>query len=370
MNLGRVVGTERHASLDSMIRLTDTESTLIAELLECVSEAIDRAEGVSPQYANKTKLQKLLYFAIEEYDLPITYSWYLAGAVVPDTGVTPERLESPQSPQTAQSLGPDALDRSGEDPKDAESSEIDPIMFSDNTATPPNTPDSVFEFVDRSTLIDFYVSKLPVVWSQNTMRFLQNFYQEAAPPEYRSLYIESTHLRTHLNELVEAVQAHMSGEEPTTPIDELEVQLGRTISDFHYHLRETEALRETFELVVRGTDLIEDAISMLASVAPNEYTSEHIRTLEELQDFFYYYVWRYPCLCISSKTAIGPSAETLASKHRQSFQGFPDRFQSAYRDAAETVRDAGLSPNPLASSESGDDEIARTLIDLSVEYLE
>lgn len=357
-----------------MIRLTNTESTLVEELLECVSEAINRADGISPQYANKTKLQKLLYFAIEEYDLPITYSWYLAGAVVPDTGITPASLESPQSAQTgASSPGPgsdpDAFDASV-DESQASEAVIDPIMFSDSTDTSADTPGSVFELVDRSTLIDFYVSKLPDVWSQNTMRFLQNFYQEVAPPEYRSLYIESTHLRTHLNELVEAVDSHTMGDEPTTSVDELEIRLGRTISDFHYYLRDSQELRETFPLVVRGTDLIEDAVSTLVTTDRAEYTAEHVRTLEELQDFFYYYVWRYPCLRISSRTAIGPSAETLANKHRRSFQQFPDQFRTAYRDTAETVRAAGLSPDPVAPVDSDEDEIAQTLADLSMEYLE
>ena len=355
-----------------MIRLTDTESTLIQELLGCVSEAIERTEGISPQYANKTKLQKLLYFAIEEYDLPITYSWYLAGAVVPDTTITPESLASPQSPQTPPSPSTHALDGSvdGLEGRDGEQSGIDPIMFSDSVDTPTDTPESIFELVDRSTLIDFYVSKLPIVWSQNTMRFLQNFYQEAAPSEYRSLYIESTHLRTHLNELVEAVESHTRGEAPTTPIDELEIRLGRTVSDFHYYLRDIEELRETFELVVKGTDLIEDAIATLASLPPSEYTSEHVRALEALQDFFYYSVWRYPCLRISSKTATGPSAATLANKHRQSFEQFPERFRTAHKEAVETVRAAGLYPDPLAPDESGDDDVARTLTDLSVEYFE
>ncbi len=57
-----------------MTLLSDAERDLVDDLLECIAIAIDRTEDVDKEYANKTKLQKLLYLAIDEFDLAITYS--------------------------------------------------------------------------------------------------------------------------------------------------------------------------------------------------------------------------------------------------------------------------------------------------------
>ena len=371
-----------------MIRLSTTEATLVDELLDCIAEALDRAEGVSPAYANKTKLQKLLYFAIEEYDLPITYSWYLAGAIVPDTTISPSSLPSPDAPASPSSPGvaandtvddwDDVPDESAVDTEDAvddtaaesQPPAVDPIMFS--TDVGPQTDDdvtSVFEVVSRPTLVDFYTNVVPDVWSQNTMRFLQNFYHEAAPPVYRSLYIESTHLRTHLTEIIDTVDARRAGEEPVQSVAELEPQLGRTISDLHYYLRGTDELRETLPIVTRGTDLIEDAVATLVALDPSEYTDAHVSALEQLKEFFYYHVWRYPCLRISARTATGPSADELDRDHRELYERFPEQFEDAYAESATAVQAAGLYPDPLAAGRDLDDDIARKLTDLSTEYL-
>jgi hypothetical protein len=387
-----------------MTSLSNTESALIEELLDCIGEALERTEGVSREYANKTKLQKLLYFAIDEYDLPITYSWYLAGAVVPDTSIGPSSLPSPRSPpspsasrsvdesaaedvagsfddvmnsiaddfdssvETEESAQPDSEDESQ---ADDDAPPIDPIMFTGSIGS-PGTDDgisSVFEVVSRSTFVDFYTNVVPEVWSQNTMRFLQNFYQETAPPEYRSLYIESTHLRTHLQEVIDTVDARCAGDEPSQSVKELELQLGRTISDVHYYLRGIDELRETLPLVTRGTDLLEDAVAVLRTLDPSEYTEAHVSALEQLKDFFYYQVWRYPCLRISATTATGPSGDELASEHRAAYDRFPEQFEDAYRESVSAVRAAGLYPEPLNQLESTDDSIARKLTDLSSEYL-
>jgi hypothetical protein len=383
-----------------MTCLSNTESALVEELLECIGVALARTDGVSQEYANKTKLQKLLYFAIEEYDLPITYSWYLAGAVVPDTSIGPSSLPSPDAP--ASPGVPEAADRPVDDGSEstvdpapsepAPASEppaqpgsedapettddppsLDPIMFTGSHGSPDgheNGITSVFEVVPQSTLVDFYTTVIPNVWSQNTMRFLQNFYQETAPPAYRALYIESTHLRTHLQDIIDTVEAHRTGAEASQSVAELEPQLGRTVSDFHYYLRGIDEVRETLTLVTRGTDLLEDAVAVLRTLDRSEYTEAHVSALGQLKDFFYYQVWRYPCLRISAATARGPSAEAVASEHQASFNRFPERFEEAYRTSEAAVRNAGLYPDPQVRLEPTDDSVARKLTDLSDEYLQ
>ncbi len=84
-----------------MVQLSTAEHTLVGDLLECLAIAIDQTAEVDPEYANKTKLQKLLYLAIDEFDLPLTYSWYLAGAIVPGDPVSPTGLQTQSITSTA-----------------------------------------------------------------------------------------------------------------------------------------------------------------------------------------------------------------------------------------------------------------------------
>ena len=118
-----------------MVRLSTDERTAISDLLSCIAEAMSRLDDIDPRYANKTKLQKLLHVAIDEFDLPITYSWYLAGAIVPADGVSPSGLESAfdslPKPET-----PSAPDPSEESVDHAESTSIPPsdVSISEDTA--------------------------------------------------------------------------------------------------------------------------------------------------------------------------------------------------------------------------------------------
>jgi len=137
-----------------MGHLSPAERALVDELLECIAEAMRRHDDVDPAYASKTKLQKLLYLAIDEFDLPVTHSWYLAGAVVPGDGATPAGLGSsfgdvagPSEPSlgTDESAAPSDTDSTAEategfddlldsvaSPADDET--IDPILFSPDSA--------------------------------------------------------------------------------------------------------------------------------------------------------------------------------------------------------------------------------------------
>lgn len=351
-----------------MVHLTETESDLVEQLLDDLATAIDDVPDVDPAYANKTKIQKLLYFAIDEFDLPVTYSWYLAGAVVPDRSIGPSSLpgldvttDSPPEP----TIG-GADDETESATEDA--STIDPILFTDTAASSPLT--DLGEYVSRDDLIAFYRRLLPDVWHEETMRFLQNFYQETAPERYRLLYIESTHLRTHLSDLTAAVECHLADEAPTRSIAETRRALELSISDFHYYLRGDENLRETFDAVVDGTDLIEDALMMLAERPPADYTRAHLDAVRRLQDFFFYYVWKYPCLRISQTTATGPRADELRAEHAAEFETFEDVLRDERAALASTLVDVGLQPGPNDYPPVDDQRLAETLSDLSTEYLE
>lgn len=381
-----------------MVQLTAAEQSTVDNLLECIGSAIQQLDTVDPAYANKTKLQKLLYLATDEFDLPITYSWYLAGAVVPDDPATPADLQStiddlprPDAPSvssaedavfndimtdasmsTAPDVGetePDTIgiNKEPDEPAlspDEETDVLDPILFTEVSET-----NEEIEPLDGrcDDIIDFYISKIPGVWRQNTMRFLQNFYFKHAPGEFRELYVQSTHLRTRLRDVEKTVDAHVNGAEPDQKLSNLTVELGRDISDLHCSIRESEELEGTFEAVVRGTDAIEDGLMMLADRSSDDLQQVHLDVVDTMQEFFYYWVWRYPCLIISRETAAGPCADALREARRNQLKTFEQELFDRTAEFEEELATSDLLPGPDDYQTVGD-EVDDAITSLADQY--
>lgn len=386
-----------------MVQLSTTEHALVDGLLECLAIAMDRRPDVDPAYASKTKLQKLLFLAIDEFDLPLTYSWYLAGAVVPSDPVSPAGLRSafddlpstdqPEIPATesmsvvdekdASTAEPDASIQGGADIQETvadfkhelqtdDSETVEPVLFSDTATDTDDKPDRAAQDQlggRRDEIIDFYRRRLPDVWRQNTMQFLQNFYISYAPERYRDLYLQSTHLRTRLREVEQAVTAHLENEQPDQDVEELAKAVGLEISDLHYSIRKSDSLDATLDMFVRGTDLIEDGLMMLAQEDPEELTETHREVVQEMQEFFYYSVWRLPCLIVSQETATGPSAETLRAQRQDELASFEERLRRRCREFERTLERANLEPT-YTDYEVTEDEISQHAAKLTEEYLE
>ena len=127
----------------------------------------------------KTEEEKLLYFAIQKFDLPLTYSWFLAGAKTKSNSGSSAQdgSFSPTSPHlnlsTAASPTSIPLDRSNTDPEVERYREY---------------------FQNENFFKDYNLKK--VVYTGKT-EFLCDFYETFAA-EYDDLYIHSTKLRQRL----------------------------------------------------------------------------------------------------------------------------------------------------------------------------
>lgn len=382
-----------------MVQLSTTEHVLIDELLECLATAVDRT-NVDPAYANKTKLQKLLYLAIDEFNLPLTYSWYLAGAIVPGDSVSPAKLQTAfeDLPSTEQPTVPstespsDTSDASTQPNSDETVSdakvnetvadfkgelqsgdtdpEIDPVLFADPSEVVDHPDYTSQEGLGdrRADVIDFYERKLPDVWHQSTMQFLQNFYLTHAPDEYRDLYVQSTHLRTRLSEVEAVIAHHLNGEQPGQNLSSLSKAVGLEVSDLHYSLRKIDSLGATLTDVSRGTDLIEDGLMMLSQLDPDKLTETHREIVAEMQEFFYYGTWRLPCLVISQETATGPSAGTLRARRQEQLASFDGRLREKCCEFERTLEQADLNPT-YADYEIAGDEVDQAAAELTEKYL-
>jgi hypothetical protein len=368
-----------------MVTLSDPESELVEQLLGCLADAMGRADGIEVEYANETKLQKLLYLAIDEFDVPITYSWYLAGSIVESDSVATstvrtafDELSEPDTPTGASTKREEG--ERDDDPDEVVADDerpMPPVLFdsafeTDATAQSPTDPDGrLDQHVERDEVVDFYTSVLPEVWFQSTMRFLQNFYLNHAPPEYRDLYLASVQLRTNLSEFEAAVEAAVTGETHHRSREEIVHGIELQVSELHLQLAGLDPLSETFDAVVSGTDLIEHALVSLASVDDSTLTREHLELVGELVDFFYYAVWRYPCLVISRETATGPSATTIEDRRTEQLETAEAKLRRRRSELEDRVAvlslGDGVAPEPIAEEAEG--ELTDQFSTLSEEYL-
>jgi len=376
-----------------MVQLNPSEMRLTEDVLACLGDAIEQSERIELAYANKTKIQKLLYLAIDEFDLPVTYSWYLAGSVVPDSTVSPAtvaevtpELPQPDQPSTSDispgaqtdEQGPATSCRVNEtrdvgaDTTQSDSRPLDPVLFPDvpTNQSAADLPGALANHVaNRQTVVEFFTRVIPDVWHQETMRFLQNFYNEHAPSQYRSLYVTSAHLRTHLLDAEDAVAATLRGETPARSLTDITQALRLDISDLHYYLKRDDDLATTLESVVEGTAVIEDAFLRLEQLDNDELTPAHRDALGDIQEFVYYTGWRHPCLIISRNTASGPQATQLREERNTALAQFETTAEQSRDDLSETLAAAGLLPDASDIS-LPEDKLSDSIATLTREYLD
>jgi hypothetical protein len=298
------------------------------ELRTAVSVAIDRAlddvlESGERRQITNTEEEKLTYFAIRDQDLPLTYSWYLAGA----NTVAGPNPENNSLWRPARTIGELHVQEVAADER-------------------------VRELRGYFRSQEFFAGKsLRDLWFTDKFEFLREFYESEAPQEYRELYLHSLELRRQLNELddiIESESQHATlGDFGGGGTDALldrstENKIRYLVSDFHVDLAAHETLTDTKKLVVEGTDLIERLLSKLTHLKST--TSEQRQLIDEVHDFFYYYVWKYPALFVSAETASGPNADSLQQKRIFEFDRFETELAREIDRTSERLRDRDLLP--------------------------
>lgn len=293
--------------------------------------------------------EKLTHFATRDCDLPLTYSWYLAGvhSVVepsPDT-------QSPWEP--GRSFG-------GINAQESQYNERVRNLRDYFRST---------EFIPGYTLRD--------IWFEDKFVFLRDYYRELAPDEYRNLYLHSIDLREklwNLNEILDRESANQSLDEfgagvSITLLDSsTEEEIRYLISDYHMDLANIDVLSQIKKDVIKGTDLIERVLSKLTRI---ETTNVEQRSFLEsdLHDLYYYYVWKYAALAISADTAAGPHAEELKQKRLLEFDNFDEPYHTELDETRQQARELDLLPQtdePL-SEDSEKSEYLHHILKVSID---
>ena len=314
------------------------ERELRAAVHVAVEHALDRVLDSRDRELTELEAEKLAYLVVDEFDLDITYSWYIAGACTAVTrGPTAERGPSGPSPPTL-------------------TDDERRVVFGDVTVEVGGDRTQQFtDYLTSETLFAGY--ELRDVWYTGRHEFLSDFYEARAPERFTDAYLAATEIRRHLMELGDDRRADSNaslsqfgvGEQPLLD-DEREEAFRHTVSELHLALARDDDLAETTAAVTEGTDLIERALDRLTRVEPS--TSEQWDLIEELSEFFFYAVWRFPALVISVQTATGPNAAALRAEHLQKREGFEQTIERKRVDLHSRLADANLLPTVKESSSS------------------
>ena len=316
-------------------------------LLRGIELAVEDVLDDPGRNITRTEQEKLCYFAIKEFDLPVTYSWYLAGAYTKVAG----------EPDNAPGRITTNTDRVRRD--HGENKEVQQYR----------------DYFASEVFFDNY--DLREVWYTGKFDFLRDFYQEYAHDEYTDLYLTSTDIREHLETLDETIERETTnhslsdfggGSQEGLLSDSDERELRLLISDLHLELAEIDELSDIVDLVTRGTDVIEQVFAQLTTL--ESITSEQEAVLQDLAPYFYYKVWRYPALYISTQTAEGPNRHHLIEEHASRFTSFHEDLLSRRNRLSERCADTDLYPRAGHHSQRVDEEQMRHLHDMAREVLE
>ena len=304
------------------------EWQLRADVHAAVERAVDQTLESPGREITDVEEEKLAFLVIDEFDLNLTYSWYIAGTKTAvgydDTGAGPTGPEEP-------------------------SLDDEQVEFGGITAQVDS--DRVQQFTDylaAETLFDGY--GLRDVWYTQRHEFLHDFYDKFAPEAYEAAYLASTEIRRQLADLDEdsgrqAESASLSqfgvDEQPLLSSSDEEA-FRHAVSKLHLALARGDELSETTEAVTAGTDLIERTLDRLTRVQPS--TDEQWELIRELSVFFFHTVWKLPSLVISIQTAQGPNAQELREKRVRTLNGFEESVQRERDNLRSRLADADLLP--------------------------
>jgi hypothetical protein len=244
-------------------------------VLEDIKEGVEIAmykNGYDPDSVDPIKFNKLAYFAIKEYKVPITYGWYKYGPA-PVNVANQEVSINPR-------------------PADAVQAVDEPRVRSPSYNT--RSPEEYSYFFSED------LDEFERIAETDTKEYLTEFYFEHAPDEYRDLYIASAELQQVLDRVKKGDSWHEESEEVFS-------LLTKRFSRVTYEVASNPSLEESVEKIRDYEHLLTEILSTASN--RDEITEVQQRFIERVIDYFYGGAWKYVALLISRDTVNLSSGE-------------------------------------------------------------
>lgn len=289
------------------------ERLLLQDIMDGLAAAIREAEcegrDVDIAELDAIKLNKLAYLAIEEFDVPITYSWYLYGASLSDSDVTVDYVtdayESGISAEYEPSVGDEPWEQLGESP----------LTYK--------------EYFLRDV-------DLESIFKEKTKAYLKDFYSGYAPEKYEDLYVACAVFQKSLDAVGETRGVGNEMPDAETVINELNTLVEEVV--FH-----EEFDQEVVDAFTLYTDLLKDVLVSLPDI--EEWTAYKRRTVYDVCSFFYNKAWKYVALRISEdmvEEVNGPSWRSLLSGILDDVDEVSSTFEEDFRGLEKRCYESGI----------------------------
>lgn len=252
------------------------ERELIRDIIDGLNAAIE-ANDWDHAALDPIKFNKLLYRAVQRFEVPVTYRWYKYGADFTTHGFSPD------------SVRPTALEDlpSPDEPRVANPWETEPY----HNPTPREIKHYFEDILD------------PEFFADNTKEYLEEFYSGYAPEEYESLYVKSAKLQKTLDIIGLSDERGMPMFENADVLrDELKA-LGREILS-------RDGLEEVVEPYLKYANLLKD-IATTVEANDGHISSLQNDVIRQSVDYFYSVTWLYVTLKVAEEHTYGPSARPL-----------------------------------------------------------
>jgi len=274
--------TDLNDSLFDYVRSDDAVDGIV-DGLRAATEATDGAEYetiINSQHTEKI-VNKLLHCGVDWADIDIQRSWHIYGVDyrndAPDpSALQPAALENIASPDSPIVESPSRDYPTREDFYD--------FYLSLEIGTLSGL-EEIFETIDD----DFYT-------------FLNQFYRQYAPSEFKDLYKQNVQLQRRL--------ASHSTDIDVRNIDfEERRELGRNITQMHQELSNNPLFDDLLPQFTQFTDLLEDIYRRFEDVDhPYELGQAPKAGVDELERFYHRFAWKWVSELISKETATGLEA--------------------------------------------------------------
>jgi len=300
------------------------ERSLVDDIKEGIEIALYR-EGHSAELVDDIKLNKLVYFANQEFDLGITYGWFKFGPAPVDVATNP----------TGDEFGPQLSPKPETDVIAANRSRVP----SEERHHP-----SPVDYADFFTEFD----EFEVMLETETKPYLRDFYERYAPEKYRDLYLSSIFLQLRIDEIPESVEFIGENSDIYSEVSEL-------LNDLYKEILLIDTLSEVVEPFQYYKMVMKNVVAAANRKDSLEENSEQL--IERIRDYFYNSTWYYVALLISKDTVTGENKDRLRSSIEDNLGQIRERHDVDLRKIEEHTRLVALMPRSrqrTIDSESGE----------------
>lgn len=236
--------------------------------LEDIQEGVEllmSERGYEEGDIDDIKFNKLAYFAIQEFGLPITYGWYKYGPA--PAAVDNQHINASPRPKS-----------------DIPATDQPRVRSSSNKFLSPEE----YYYFFRDDFENF-----DNIMGTETKKYLTEFYFEHAPDEYRDLYIASAELQQVLDEIKEDPSWHEDCEEYISLLNRRFPRVVREVTS-------NSKLDESVEAIEEYEKLLMEVI--ISSSELEELEDAQQRFIQRIINYFYGGAWKYVALIISRDT--------------------------------------------------------------------